>query len=208
MINLLLVDRQAAYLNGIKSLFESPESKIKVVGSANSCKKAIEFLEKIKTHIIMFDPSTNESLNNTCIEKIKKSFEGIKIVVLTNDLDINYLHNLWVAGVDGVELKNCGKKALFELIKQVMEGKRVMGNGIPDFMCNKVDGTRIHPKLSSKEKQIYQLMLSVNSHDEIAKKLKLPLIAVQFHCKNILKKVRKFQATINTDEIKDKLLAS
>ena len=34
-------------------------------------------------------------------------------------------------------------------------------------------------------------MLAVNSYDEIARKLKLPLIAVEFHCKNILKKISK-----------------
>lgn len=208
MINLLIVDRQTTFINGLKSLFENPENQINVVGSANSCKKALELLEKNKTHLVLFDPSTNESLNNNCIEKIRKTYEGIKIIVLTNDLDINYLNNLWIAGVDGVELKNCGKRALLNIIEQVMEGKRVMGNKIPDFKFNQKVSSEDQPNLSSKEKQIFQLMLSVNSHEEIARKLKLPLIAVNFHCKNILKKVRKLKDYKSSEKLKNTLLAS
>jgi len=192
MINLFLIDKQSTFIYGIKAIFEDADTNIQVVGSASSCKKTLEFLEKNKVHILLLDPSINESLNNNCIEKIKKSYKDIKIIILTNELDINYLNNLWQIGVDGVELKNCGKKALIRVINGVLKGERVLGKEIPDFVNeSSYFNIKEKPKLSFKEKEIYQLMLAVNSYDEIARKLKLPLIAVEFHCKNILKKISK-----------------
>lgn len=196
MTNLFLIDNQPTYIYGVKAIFEEDDSDIQVVGSASSCKKAIEFLEKNIVNILLLDPSINESVNNKWIEKIKKTYKDIKIIILTNELDINYLNNLWEAGVDGVELKSCGKKALLRVIKGVLEGMRVLGKEIPDFLHKSgYDNKKEEPKLSFKEKEIYQLMLSVNSYDEIARKLKLPLIAVEFHCKNILKKIKKSNYT-------------
>jgi len=192
MINLFLIDNQPTFIYGLKAIFEEADSDIQVSGSASSSKKTLEFLEKNKVNILLLDPSINESLNNKWIEKIKKTYKDIKIIVLTNELDINYLNNLWKAGVDGVELKSCGKKALLSLINGILEGRRVIGKEIPDFLNNSnYNKMKEEPKLSFKEKEIYQLMLSVNSYEDIARKLKLPLIAVEFHCKNILKKIRK-----------------
>jgi two-component system response regulator FimZ (fimbrial Z protein) len=206
MIKLFIIDKQPTFITGLTAIFEETACNITVVGSATSCKKALEFLKNNKVHLLLIDPSTIESLNNNCIEMIKKTYHEINIIVLTNDLDINYLNNLWKAGVDGIELKNCGKKALLNLLNQVLEGNRVVGNKIPHFIYK--TERKIDLKLSFKEKEIYQLMLSVNSYEEIAGKLKLPLIAVKFDCKNILKKVSKNKNTNNLNNVSKNLLVS
>jgi two-component system, NarL family, nitrate/nitrite response regulator NarL len=209
MINLLLVDEQPAFSAGINSIFDEANSDIQVVGSVNTCKKALDFLEKNLVHILLLDPSITESLNNNCIERIKTEFNDVKIIILTNELDINYLNNLWMIGVDGIELKTCGKKGLFHIIKGVLEGKRMVGKEIPDFV-NKSSfyKRKEEPKLSSKEEEIYQLMLSVNSYEEIAYKLKLPVVAVVFHGKNILKKISRNKSELTLKDLRKNQLAS
>jgi len=207
MINLFLIDKQPSYIAGLKSIFDESGSDIQFVGSVNTCKKAIDFIEKNEVHILLLDPSITESLNNNCIEKIKMISRDIKIIILTNELDINFLNNLWMIGVDGIELKNCGKKGLLRIINGVLAGKRIIGNKIPDFVNrSSFYNKKEEPKLTFKEKEIYQLMLSVNSYEEIARKLKLPLVAVMFHGKNILKKIGKNRSDISSkDLIKNQL---
>lgn len=209
MINLLLIDKQPAFISGLKSIFDEDETGIQVVGSVNTCKKAVDFLEKNEVHILLLDPSSTESLNNNCIERIKKAFKDIKIIILTNELDINYLNNLWTIGVDGIELKNCGKKGLLRVIDGVLEGKRMIGNEIPDFINKSMFYNRSdEPKLTLKEKEIYKLMLAVNSYEEIARKLKLPLVAVIFHGKNILKKISRSKSELTLKDLRKNQLAS
>jgi len=193
MINLLLIDSQSTFIKGIKTTFEQDESEIKIVGSKDSCKEALGFLENNLVHVILLDP---DLLNKNCISKIKSSFPDIKIISLTNELDINYLNNLWNSGVDGIELKNCGKKALLQIIANVLDGKRVQGKKIPDFLNESLHfNKKDEPKLSIKEKAIYALMCSGMSCEEISKKLLLPIFTVRFHCKNILKKFNKSSLT-------------
>jgi DNA-binding NarL/FixJ family response regulator len=209
MINLFLIDEQITFIKSIKEIFEGKEGLINVVGSATNCDKVTDFFEKNEVHILLIDPSANDIIISSCLAKVKNKNIHIKIIVLTNELDIHYLNNLWNAGVDGIELKNCGKKALLNIINRVMEGERVLGKKIPDFINESIAFDRkIEPKLSLKEKEIYQQMLVGINCDGIAKNLKLPLIAVQFHCKNILKKFNKNSlSTLVNDSKKNQLVS-
>lgn len=208
MIYLFIIDKQPTFIKGLKAIFEETDCDIRVIGNAGSCNKAMEFLETHEVDVLLLDPSNNESITNLCFEKIKKSNPNLKIVILTNELDINYLNNLWMAGVDGVELKSCGKKALLNAITKVMEGERILGKKIPNFFNKSETIKNNEPRLSLKEKEIYQLMLTINSCEEIAKKLKLPLVAVKFHTKNILKKISKYNFSIGVkDQRKNQLVS-
>lgn len=209
MINLFIVDKQTSFIKGIRATFEKEENNIKIVGSASTYNKAMDFINKNDIQVLLFDPSINENLNGNFFKQIKELNSEIKIIILTNELDINYLNNLWNIGVDGIELKNCGKRALIQTIKSVLEGNRIIGKNLPDFIYeSKILSLDEPAKLSFKEKEIYSLINNGSNCEEIANKLKLPLIAVQFHYKNILKKLNKKTSSKSNVGIKKQYLFS
>lgn len=192
MIYVFIVDDHPLFIDGVSSAFIKDIDNIEVIGSANSGKEAVEKLKDSKADVVLLDLVMPEMGGYECSEILKKIYPSKKIIILTGETDTSLLYKVWMNGVDAIELKYCGKQALVSTIKEVMSGKRIIGQKVPYFFDN-IETTlgRSAPILTKREEDVLKLLATGYTRKEVADKLYLSIDAVHFHCKNLFKKFNK-----------------
>jgi DNA-binding NarL/FixJ family response regulator len=192
MIYIFIVDDHPLFIDGVSSAFIKDIDNIEVIGSANSGKEAIEKLKDSKADVVLLDLVMPEMGGYECSEILKKIYPSKKIIILTGETDTSSLYKVWMNGVDAIELKYCGKQALVSTIREVMAGKRIIGQKVPYFFDNiETTSGRNAPNLTKREEEVLKLLATGNTRKEVADKLFLSIDAVHFHCKNLFKKFNK-----------------
>jgi HlyD family secretion protein len=121
MIRILLVDDQNIVRQGIQALLE-PIPKLKVVGTAEDGKSAIEQVNTLMPDVVLIDiemPGMN-GINAT--QKICQRFPKTKVLVLSSHENQQYVAEALQAGAEGYLLKNILAEDLEKTILSVYQG--------------------------------------------------------------------------------------
>ncbi len=206
MINIFVIDDHPVFIDGIKSVFSNGDDKIKVTGSATSVKEALPKLKRSLAKIVLLDLIMPEVSGVEFCLMIKKQFPEKKVIALTGELDPTVLYNTWINGADAILIKYCQKKELVSAINIVLEGNRVLGDKVPDFLDLLNLNSPKKSLLTISELQVLSLLAKGHSRKETAKILGSKLNAVDFHCKNMNKKFNVKNITSVIDEARNRKL--
>jgi DNA-binding NarL/FixJ family response regulator len=128
-----------------------------------------------------------------CTKIIKRQFPGIKVLIQTVFEDNDKIHEAILAGADGYLLKKARPAELIEAIKQVMADGAPMSPEVARKVLNLVKaGNSIESEgfdLTTREKEILQLLTRGDSYKAIANELFISFSTVQSHIKNIYEKL-------------------
>ena len=190
MIYLYLIDDHPLFINGVKAVLET-DTHLSVIGSANSCKGAIEQMNTDIIDIILLDLVMPEVNGITCARSLKKTCPNIKIIALTGELDEALLHDAWLSGMDAILLKYCGRDELISTIKTVHKGNKIIGKNVPYFFNLEKNVDSNIPRLTRREEDVLKLLALNLSRREVSDRLMISTDAVNFHCKNLFRKFNK-----------------
>ena len=128
--------------------------------------------------------------------EIKMAYPHMKVLILTMHKDKNYLYNSLSAGADGYLLKEDADTELFHAIMAIQKG----GAYITPLLAGELadDLLQIHhgrnpfkgDKLTTREKEILQLIAEGRANREIAELLFISIRTVENHRANIMKKLK------------------
>lgn len=190
-IKIALVDDHQIFLEGLKNLLQQ-ENDFKIVYTAN---KAIDFIKSIDNLIIdvlIVDVSMPDMNGLELINEIKKKQFSGRIIVLSS-----YANNIDDKFVDAAVLKEVSNKELINIVRAVFKGTYKKEN---DHKTAKI----INPALlSSREKEIVNLIADGLTVIEIAEKITLSKYTVETHKKNIFLKLN---VTNNAELIKKAII--
>ncbi|SFM66607.1 DNA-binding response regulator, NarL/FixJ family, contains REC and HTH domains [Algoriella xinjiangensis] len=190
-IKIALVDDHQIFLEGLKNLLQQ-ENDFKIVYTAN---KAIDFIKSIDNLIIdilIVDVSMPDMNGLELINEIKKKQFSGRIIVLSS-----YANNIDDKLVDAAVLKEVSNKELIAVVRAVFKGTYKKEN---DHKTTKI----INPALlSSREKEIVNLIADGLTVIEIAEKIALSKYTVETHKKNIFLKLN---VTNNAELIKKAII--
>lgn len=191
MINVFVIDDHPVFIDGIRSIFNSREDRIKISGWAYSAKEALPKLKRSKAHVVLLDLVMPEFSGVEFCLLIKKQFPEKKVIALTGELNTNLLYTTWLNMADAILMKYCGKEELVETIYAVLAGRRVLGKDVPEFYEQLRASEQHKPYLTRTELQILSLLAKGHKRQEVSDLLGSNLNAVNFHCKNLFKKFNK-----------------
>ena len=120
MIRVLVVDDHAILRDGIRSLLESQEDII-VVGEAGDGSEAIELTSKLLPDIVLMDISMPKTNGLEATRAIKERSPNIKILILTQHDNREYIAPALGAGAAGYVLKRSGRREMLNAIRQIHE---------------------------------------------------------------------------------------
>lgn len=193
MINVLVVDDHAILRDGIRSLLESQED-INVVGEAENGAEAIEFIKGCQPDIVLMDISMPRMNGLEATRFIHEHFSQVKVLILTQHDNLEYISPALQAGAAGYVLKRSGRRELLNALKQVHEqgaflAGRITRELLQDFSRDGGNRRNEEAHLTERERQVLQLIVDGKSNKEIATILGISTKTVSVHRTNIMTKL-------------------
>lgn len=184
-IKVVLVDDQTLFVESLRTVLETRADDMIVVGVANEGGQAVEVVAETCPDIVLMDvrmPGMN-GVESTGL--IKERYPDTRVLMLTTFDDDQYVIEALRLGAVGYLLKNMPPAELISAIRAVYEGgvlispqvaNKLVGlltnsqNRIEENQNNNPIASLVN-QLSSREKEILQLMAEGLDNKEIAKKL-------------------------------------
>jgi DNA-binding NarL/FixJ family response regulator len=171
------------------------EDDIEVVAEASNGLEAVEKAARFRPTVVLMDIRMPELDGLEATRRILAADNGARILILTTfDLD-EYVYEALAAGASGFVLKDDPPEQLLAAIRTVAAGDALLSPTITKRVIKQF--TRIPrpspPKefdeLTTREQEVFRLMVNGLSNTEIAKELYISETTVKTHITHILQKL-------------------
>ena len=182
-IRLALVDDHKLFLEGMVAVL-SKEVDIEVVDFFNTAKEALSKLDFEDIDLLITDISMPEMNGLEFVNHVKKKNINLKILVISMFQQIQPFK-----GIDGYLLKETSFENLIDAIKQiVLHNKTCFYSNYEKPQTDPLDFNKTI--ITTREKEIIQLISEEYSTTDIAEKLFLSKHTIETHKKNIFLKLQ------------------
>lgn len=187
-IKVLVVDDHPMVLEGMRSML-TQINFVSISGMAGNAYEAVENIRLFAPDIMITDINMPEISGIELALKIKNEFPNVKIIAMSTFKERSYISQMIQNGAAGYLLKSASKEEIEEAILSVYEGKLYMSLDI-NLSSNEKQEINNIPVLSSREKEVVQLIANGMTNPQIAATLFISLHTVDSHRKNLLTKFK------------------
>lgn len=193
MPKIALVDDHQMFREGLASIIEQQSDYDVVL----ECENGQELLDRLtnQVDIVLMDLDMPKLNGLQCMEFLQQGFPDIRVVIISHSKDPLLICELMEFGARGFLHKTHDKKVLFSAIDSVYDTGYFFNDLVSDAMLKKLAKTKnIAPyyqqqgKLTSREKEIVELICRAKTTNEIANDLFLSPKTVNNHRARILEK--------------------
>jgi len=185
---ILLADDHSIVLSGVKMMLAGP---YEIVGTVSDGRNLVEEAVLLKPDLILLDVSMPLLSGTEAASRIKASLPEVKLVFFTMHSQRPYLQAAFDVGAAGYVLKSASGKELLGAVQKALEGQTYVSAYLSGSW-----GQLGHPakaakalRLSSREREVLQLIAEGRSSKEIAGILSVSVKTVSFHRHNITRKL-------------------
>lgn len=187
-IKVYIIDDHPMVIEGVKSLLSDSE-KIEVVGSATDGYVALEKLIENRADIILVDINLNDMNGIDLCRILKEKFPQVKVLGLSTFKERSYITRMIEAGASGYLLKNAAKDEIEEAVDLAYRGKLYLSMEVTEIITKPTSlQNNTVPLLTSREKEVLQLIAEGLTNNDIAAQLFISPLTVDSHRKNLLAK--------------------
>jgi len=194
-IKILLADDHVVMRRGIRALLER-RTDFQVVAEAGDGREAVQLTEIHSPHVVVADIAMPNLNGIEAARQIAQKWPQTAIVILSMHSDESYVLRALKAGARGYLLKDSPDSDLINAILAVHEGKAFFSPAISkmlveDYMrqLQQRGSEDSYELLTSREREVLQLLAEGKSNKDVAGMLNLSLHTVETHRSNILQKL-------------------
>jgi len=194
-IRILLVDDHTVMRSGLKLLLER-EADFLVIGEAADGRAAIQLAESVSPDVVVMDVAMPVLNGIDAAARITSSKPKTAVIVLSMHSDESYVLRALKSGVKGYLLKDSAESDLIAAIRHVMAGKTFFSPAISNMLVQdyireiRQRGVEdSYELLTSRERELLQLMAEGRTAKEIAADLNLSAHTIDTHRANIMRKL-------------------
>lgn len=196
-MRLLLVDNHPLYLEGLRSLALS--HGITVAGTARDGLEALEQTRKLLPDAILMEMQMPNCDGLTATQLIKAEFPRVKIVILSGQVDQEYMLEALKLGASGFLPKNLDLGEFNQLIQNLSKDEPILASGCISKLLENITGKgnknnesfidNAFKELTDRQLEILLLVANGLTYKEIGAQLYLTERTVKYHMKQILYKL-------------------
>jgi DNA-binding NarL/FixJ family response regulator len=195
LIRIILADDHAVMRRGLRLVLEQ-QADFEVVGEASDGRGAVSLAESTKPDIALLD-ITMPNLNGIeAARQISEKQAGVSVIVLSMHADESFVLRSLKAGARGYLLKESAEADLINAVRLVSEGKSFFSPSVSRMLVEdyvrqlqEKDVEDSYELLTTRERELLQLIAEGKSNKDIANMLNLSLYTVETHRSNILSKL-------------------
>ena len=184
----LLADDHTLVLDGFRKLLEE---HCEIVGGVEDGRALIDAAERLDPDLVIADISMPHLNGIDAARQLRKRVPKAKLIFVTMHADPAYVSEAFKAGASGYLLKRSAGSELIQAIHAVMQGhfyltplitKHVLESVLTGSSPPQVD----RPQLTSRQRQVLQLVAEGRTVKEIAGALNVSPKTVEFHKTQIM----------------------
>jgi DNA-binding NarL/FixJ family response regulator len=181
---LLLADDHDIVIEGLRRILD--RSELEIVGVVKDGRSLVRAAKEIRPDIVIADVTMPLLNGIDAARQILKSNSEVKIIFLTMHPDVTFATEALTAGGSGYVLKNSAGDELLTAIHAVMKGSIYVTKSIAEAVKHGLSSrsnTWRSPldKLTSRQREVLQLLAEGLQVKEIAVKLNVSSRTVEFH---------------------------
>ncbi len=196
-IRILIADDHKIMLDGLKVLIEA-QPDMKVVGQALNGREAVKLAHKEKPDMVIMDVAMPGLNGLEAMRQILSENPKTKVIALSMHSDSRYVTGMLSAGASGYILKHCAFEELAHAIHTVRSNQVYLSPAIAGIVINELSQSR-SPRarqhaaslssLTSREREVLQLIAEGHSARDIAQRLHLSVKTVETHRRQMMEKL-------------------
>ena len=184
----LLADDHTLVLEGFTKLLED---HCELIGAAEDGRTLVEMAARLRPDVVFLDISMPRLNGIDAAKKVKKVLPDVKLIFVTMHADAAYVNEAFRAGASGYLLKRSASKELVQALQAVMNGDYyvtplVTKDVITSFVTSGQLPLQSAEDLTSRQREILQLVAEGFSAKEIGNQLKVSHRTVEFHKAKIM----------------------
>ena len=189
MIRILLADDHELVRQGLKLLLE--REGFNVVGEASEGRMAVQMVVRLCPDVAIFDIGMPILNGLDAARELRRTSPKTKTILLTRHDEDQYVTEALRAGVKGYVLKNQESTDLVHAVQQVSRGDIYLSPSISRILAEAfLSKTTAHPDpLTSRERQVLQLIAEGKSSKEVAVLLGISIKTAETHRMRLMQKL-------------------
>jgi DNA-binding NarL/FixJ family response regulator len=191
---LLLVDDHKIMRHGIRSLLEK-EAGMEVLEETNNGRAAIELARNLSPDVVIMDIAMHDLNGIEATRQITAELPEVKVIILSMHSDRQMVADALQAGASGYLLKDCEFEELVRAIETVVTHRTYLSPEIADILVENfvrqspVSESSASSVLTSREREVLQLLAEGKTTKEIATALCLSTKTVETHRRQMMEKL-------------------
>lgn len=195
MIKVLIAEDHTLVRTGIKLIIEQM-TDYEVVAEASDGAQAVELAIKLQPQIVLMDIAMPRLNGLEATARILRDCENTKIIILSMHANEQYVLRALQAGAGGYLLKKSATEEIALAFQAVMNNETYLSPPIADVVVrdmllkreNQPERTQFE-SLTTREREIIQLVAEGLTNQEIADHLSLSVHTVRTHRGNLMEKL-------------------
>ena len=184
VIKVLIVDDHPVVRLGLRTMLES-EQNISVTGLAASATEAMAEVQRLQPDVVLTDLRMPEVEGVEAIVKLRRIHANMRILVLTNHEEDEYIFRAFQAGAMGYLLKSTPQEEIVQAVEMVHQNKRY----VPPNIAKRLVETITREELSQRELEVLKLVAGGLTNKEIAQRLFISAKTARNHVSSCLVKL-------------------
>jgi DNA-binding NarL/FixJ family response regulator len=189
-VKVLLADDHTMVREGLAALI-GRDSQVQVIGQCGDGLQVVKQVEKLQPDVVVLDISMPGSNGLDICRELSKKFREIAVLILTMHDSEQFIAKAMQNGARGYLIKDAAPAQLTEAILSVARGEKFLGSGIPGATLSlNPDGEGdLYERLTTRERQVLQLIAESKTNRQIAQILKLSVKTVDTHRSHLMRKL-------------------
>jgi DNA-binding NarL/FixJ family response regulator len=187
---ILLVDDHSVVRQGFRMIL-SAQPDLEVIGEAGDGLQAVERVGELQPDLVVMDVSMPGLNGIEATRRIMEIAPRCRVLALSMHRDAVYVREILRAGARGYLLKDAFDQDLVNAIRSIAQGQAYLSPAISDAVLSDYRKHVTDPidLLTSREREVLQLIAEGQTNKEIATRLNLSVYTVEAHRGRIMEKL-------------------
>jgi DNA-binding NarL/FixJ family response regulator len=189
-IRIVLADDHGVVRQGFRRILDA-QPDMEIVGEASNGKEALELAAKFTPDVVVMDVAMPELNGIEATRRMAEAAPRTRVLALSMHKDSVYVREILRAGARGYLLKDAVDEDLIAAVRAVSRGEGYLSPGVADAVLTDYRQHVTDPidLLTSREREVLQLIAEGKTNKEIATTLNLSVYTVDAHRGRIMEKL-------------------
>jgi DNA-binding NarL/FixJ family response regulator len=191
-----LADDHAVVRHGFRRILDAQDD-MEVVGEVSNGRDAVEQSAALQPDVVIMDVTMPELNGIEATRRIAEQVPRARILALSRHRDSVYVREILRAGARGYLLKDSSEADLISAVRSVAHGEGYLSPAVSEAVLSDYRKHVTNPVdlLTSREREVLQLVAEGKTNKEIANSLNLSVYTVEAHRGKIMEKLNLHSAS-------------